>query len=428
MMKSNLIVALALLGMLASSACSRSAGSPPPIEQKPAPAATPVPKSQSELDTDSGKSAQDSKTAPSGPQVSNDENDPRSAPRKSRRSTVPRSAPSKSAPSDGRETGPEVVIYDPTGMTPDQIFDSSARQAPVIIGNESDVANGETGEPLYYSGSGQDDLREQLQTWVTTKTRAERVQRDKEFSKRVLNGRFDVDFSARTAVLDVTIKGATGPRVYRFSGQLSNRLLFSSGDLYKGNKLMVEAACMDLNGGCSTVYAKVQDATGGIVRTAHMIIRQTEATLFTHAQGFGVANNPEFDALLETMVRTDHHAGELNALNSLKLRTSETINGQASFRVEMGIRSAFNAQETLNLGGPLVKPLVDFALETKGQVLRSTSPAADTIRQVLMVRNDGRGNLTLAVTVRKATATAQEDTMTLTFSRIHKPVRPLIIK
>ena len=422
MMTSNLIVAFALLGFVVSSACSRSGGSNPPIEQQPAPVATPTPKSQSELDANSGKSAQDSKSAPKGPQVSNDEN------QNSSTNTAPRPAPSKSTPSHKSETGPEVVVYDPTGLTPSQIFESSARQAPVVIGNESDVANGETGEPLYFSGSGQDDLREQLQTWVTTKTRTDRVQRDKDFAKRVLNGRFDVDWSSRIAVMDVTINTSTGARVYRLTSELSNRLLFRAGDLRRGNHISVEAACMDLNGGCATVYAKVQDATGGLVRTAHMIIRQTEATLFTHAQGFGVANNPEFDALLETLVRTDQHAGELNALNSLKLRTSETINGQASFRVEMGIRSAMNTQQTLNLGGPLVKPSVDCALEAKGQVLRSTSPAADTIRQVTMVRNDGRGNLTLAVTVRKATATAQEDTMDLTFSRIHKPVRPLIIK
>lgn len=415
MMKSQLVVAIALIGFVASSACTRSGGSHPPIQQAPAPVATPIPNSQSELDNDSSKSAQDSKTAPQGPQVSHDE-DPSYGP----------SAPSKTAPAlDG---GPEVIVYDPTGLTPAQIFESSSRQGPAVIGNESDVANGQSGEPLFYSGSGQDDLREQLQTWVNTKTRQERVRRDKDFSKRVLNGRFDVDWSTRAAVLDVTIKGAKGPRVYRFTGSLSNRLLFRSGDLRKGNNLSVEAACMDLNGGCGTVYAKVQDATGGTVRTAHMIIRQTEATLFTHAQGFGLANNPEFDALLETLVRTDHHAGELNALNSLKLRTSETINGQSSFRVEMGLRSAYNTQETLNLGGPLVKPSVDSMLDAQAQVLRSSSPAADTIRQVVLTRNDGRGTLTLAVTIRKATATAQEDTMDLTFSRIHKPVRPLIIK
>jgi hypothetical protein len=190
----------------------------------------------------------------------------------------------------------------------------------------------------------------------------------------------------------------------------------------------VTGACMDLNGGCSTVYVKIQEAVGTKISVAHMIIRQTEATLFTHAQGFGLANNPEFDALLETLVRTDHHAGELNALNSLKLRTSETINGQASFRVEMGIRSAYNTQDTLNLGGPLVKPQEHSMMTAGAQVLRSTSPAADTIRSVLLTRNDGRGTLTLALTVRKATATAHEDTMDLTFSRIHKPTRPLEIK
>jgi hypothetical protein len=263
---------------------------------------------------------------------------------------------------------------------------------------------------------------------VNTKTPAKFVRGNQEFSKRVLQGRFDVDWSTRRATIDVTIKGSRGPKVYRFQGVLSNRLTFEAGDVNTGARVKVKVACMDLNGGCNTVYAMVLDGNGALARAAHLIIRQTEATLFTRAARFGLANNPEFDALLETMVRTDHHAGDLNALNSLKLRTSETINGQASFRVEMGIRSAYNQQETLNLGGPLVKPAGDYVLDAQAQVLRSTSPAADTIRSVVLTHNDGRGNLTLAVTVRKALATAQEDTMHLTFSRIHKPVSPMLIK
>jgi len=426
-MKSQLVIGLAVIGFIASSACTRSSGgsNPPPITQPPATAPTPVPNSQSELDGDSGKSAQDPRepqTAPSNGSRNNDD-----GPEVVNSPTAPsQTAPGQTAPPVNN--GPEVIIYDPTGLTPSQIFDASRRQGPVCVGNESDVANGDSSEPLYYSGSGQDHLRDNLQTWVDTKTRRDRVQRDKDFAKKVSNGRFDVDWALRAVTLDLTIKGVQGPRVARFMGQLDNRLVFRGGDLLSGNHLRVEAACMDLNGGCQTVYALVQDGTGGVVRTAHMLIRQSQATLFTHADGFGVAHNPEFDSLLETLVRTDHHAGELNALNRLTLRTSETINGQSNFAVEMGIRSAYNTQQTLNLGGPLVKPATDIALNAEAQVLRSTSPAADTIRNVTLVNNDGRGTLTLAVTIRKATADAQEDTMELTISRIHKPVRPLVIK
>lgn len=427
MMKSKFVIGLAVIGFIASSACTRSSGgsNPPPITQAPAASPTPIPNSQSELDGDSGKSAQDPRGPQSPTAPSNNSGD--------QPEVVSPTAPSKNnggpqvvtAPGDG---GPEVIVYDPTGLTPSQIFDSSRRQGPAAIGGESDVANGQSAEPLYFSGSGQDGLRSQLQRWVDTKTRQERVQRDKDFAKKVSNARFDVNWSTRTVVIDVTIKGAQGPRVYRFTGALDNRLLFRGGDLRHGNNLSVEAACMDLNGGCQTVYAKVQDGTGGLVRTAHLLIRQTEATLFTHADGFGVARNPEFDSLLETLVRTDHHAGGLNALNRLMLRTSETINGQSNFRVEMGIRTSSNTEETLNLGGPLVKPATDIALNADAHVLRSTSPAANTIRGVTLTNNDGRGTLTLAVTIRKATADSQEDTMDLTFSRIHKPVRQLIVK
>ena len=396
----HFIVVMAVLGFIATSACTRSGGSNPPIQQDPQAVATPIPTDRSELDKQTGKSAQDDK----GPQQAGPQKPPQQA-------------------------GPQVVTYDPSGMAPGQIFDQSGKQSPTIIGNPSNVTNGQSGETLDYSGSGQDSLRDQIQTFVDTQTRSERIQRDKKFAKTISNGRFDVDWTSRTATLDISIKGANGSKVYRFAGPLTNKLLLHAGDLRHGQHISIEAACMDLNGGCNTVYAKVQDGTGGLVRTAHVLIRTTKATLYTHADnGFHSANNEEFDSLLHTFVNTVEHSGELDALNRLTLRTSETINGQSNFKVEMGIRSISNTQDTLNFTGPLVKPADDIDLAAPAQLVRSTSPMANTIRNVTLVNNDGRGTLTLAITVRKATVDAQEDTMDVTVARIHKPVRTLIIK
>jgi hypothetical protein len=419
--KNYLVICLAVMGLIATSACSRSNGSTPQAQTPPpatAPAAPGVPKTQSELDAQSGKSAQDSRAPQKhkhdkGPQVSNDQDPSDRAPQ------APQTAPQ----------GIIAITYDPTGMTPSQIFEASEKQGPATVGIISNLKSEGTAEPLYVSGSGQDDLLQDLERVVDTQTKPSRVKRDEDFAKRVSNGRFEVtNWSTREVVLDLMIKGETGSPVYRFTGTLDNKLLFRGGDLRRGQNISVEAACMDMGGGCGTVYVKVQDGKGGIVRTAHMLIRQTAATLFTHADGFGLAQNEEFDTLLQTLVRTDEHAGDLDALNHLILRTSETINGQANFKVEMGIRSNSDTQEWLNIGGPLVKLADDINLSTPAQVLSSSSPSARTIRSVSLIKNDGRGNLTLAVTVRKASAQADEDTMELTVARIHKPVRPLIIK
>ncbi len=412
----HLIVVMAVIGFIASSSCTRSGESNPPIKQDPQATTTPIPTEPSELDKQTGKSAQDDK----GPRPSAPKPPAQTAPR----------APH--VPDQVENLDPQVVTYDPSGMTPSQIFDQSGKQNPALIGNPSEVPNGPSGETLNYSGSGQDGLRDQLQTFVDnqadTQTRSERNERDKKFAKTIGDARFDVDWLSRTATLEISVKGPKGLKVYRFNSPLTNKLLVHAGDLRRGRHLSVEAACMDLNGGCNTVYAKVQDGTGGLVRTAHVLIRTTKATLYTHADGFHLAHNEEFDVLLHTLVNTVKHSGELDALNSLTLRTSETINGQSNFQVEMGIRSSMNFQDSLNFTGPLVKPATDIKLEAPAQLVRSSSPMANTIRSVSLVNNDGRGTLTLAITVRKGTVDADEDIMDVTVARIHRPVRLLIVK
>ena len=425
----HFVVVMAVIGFVATSACTRGGGSNPPIKQDSQPVTTPIPNAQSELDTQTSKSAQDSKEpqkptpqaapqapskAPALPQVTNTNN---TSDTNAVQTTTPVS-------SQAASTDPQVIVYDPTGLTPDQIFERSNNQGPALVGNPSNVTDGQSGETLNYSGSGQDGLREQIQTFVDTQTRADRIQRDKNFAKTITDGRFNVDWSSRTATLDILVEN----KPYRFIGALDNKLRLLGGQLRRGLHLAIDASCMDLNGGCDTVYATIQDGTGGIVRTAHVLIRTTKATLYSRNAAFRVAHNNEFDALLHLLVNTAHRSGVPNSFNSLVLRTSETINGESSYKIEMGILSASGSQESLNFTGPLVKPATEIDLEAPARASLSSSPIAGTIRNVTLVNNDGRGTLTLAITVRKATADADEDTVHVTVARIHKPVRPLIIK
>lgn len=398
-----LILWAAVTGLILMNACTRGGGGQN-IEQKTPPIATPAPgpTTSPELDKDSSKSSTDPKSpdekskdvAPDAP-VSNGSND-------------------EIKIDDNTASGdPDSAILDPTGLTPTQIFGQSSVDS--------------TTTDLHYSGAGQDGLRRQIQKYVDAKAETARAKRDKAFAKSIVNAEFHVDWSTREAQISVLLNRKSGQHFVRFNGSLDNKLLFRSGDLHGGSRLALEAACMDLRGGCDTVYVKLTDASTGQARTAHLLLRTTKSTLFTKADGFNLSRNEEFNNLLAVLVNTVKNSGRVGALNSLTLRTTEVINGRSSFKVEMSIRTGYRYQDDLNFGGALLKKPGTSSLLAPARVLPSSSPMGQTIRNVALIQNDGRGDLTLAVTIRKAAPEANEDTMNITFARIHKPVRPLIL-
>jgi hypothetical protein len=414
-----LVVSMAVSAVLMSTACSRkSAGQKNPIQTTQG---TQAPKpTNGELDKDSGNSSQEGPSLDDDRDLDNDDDGPVLDEPQAGGPSL-NEAPQNSGAL--HEDSPVVVHYDPSGMTPSQVFEASERQGESAAGALSDVAGPREG--LRYSGAGQDDLRETLMRHENAKEKTRR-NRDAIVAHSINQATFDVDWSTREARITLLMNGRRTQ--LNMSARLTNDLIARSGSVKRGNRIAVEAACMDLNGGCETVYMKVQDGNHGHVRTAHVLVRTTTATLFTQGNGYHIAKNEEYNYFLNLLLNTVGHSGKLNTVSSLWLRTTEVIGGVSNFIVQMGLRTTRTGPGSINWTGALVKPTHSASLNAPAELLPSTSPIANTIRETRLVRNDGRGNIQLAVTIRKATVEAQEDTLLLTFGRIHKPTVSLRVK
>ena len=349
-------------------------------------------------------------------------------------------------------TTESVVYYDPNGATPDQIF---ARKEAIdrngaFIGElvRSDIVSS-NGESIYYTGAGKDNLREQLYTLVNERAARQHpiIQAgDKELAQTIQLASFNIDWSSRRAELQFKFErmgsyGKVTIQKFTLQGPLDNLTRFKVGTLTKAPFVQAEVACMDISGGCQTVHIRAQDNSTGNIRTAHLIARHTNATLYIEGNAPGVSKNAEYDRLMSILLNTVTHPRGQNVVEKLTLTTSETIGGASNFTTTMKIRLqdvyGRTGGDTVELTGPLAKPRgndnpnvavnVSPALTViNGEIVPTTAIGTegrivDVIRDTRLVKNDGRGNLQLDLTVRTAAIGAQEDRIRLTISRIHTP-------
>lgn len=365
--------------------------------------------------------------------------------------------PSPPAVANEVDLGVESVIYyDPSGLTPDQIFNRKATVdlAGAFVGERvrSDIISA-TGEPLYYTGSGQDNLREYLYTLVNERAAQQHEiirEGDKKLAQTIQLSNFKVDWDSRRAELYFKLEriGSEGQLVMSrvtLQGPLDNLARFQVGSLKKAPYLAAEVACMDISGGCQTVHVRVQDASTGNIQTAHLIARHTPASLVFTGNAPGVSKNLEYDRLVSILVNTEKRPSGQNVVEKLTLTTSETIGGASNFAVNMKIRLmdqfGRTGGDTIEVTGPLAKPRdndspniglnVQPALTViNGEIVTTQSIGTqgrivDTIREARLLKNDGRGNLQVELTVRNAAGesvlNAKEDRIVLTVGRIHTP-------
>ncbi|CAN5677935.1 hypothetical protein BH10BDE1_BH10BDE1_17140 [soil metagenome] len=345
-----------------------------------------------------------------------------------------------------------VVYYNQNGLTPDQIFAKKAaiRANGAFVGERvrSDIVSA-NGDALYYTGGGQDTLRDQL--YVLVNENAQQVDAatragDKELAQTIQLSSFSVDWSRRRADLNFKFEriGSTGvPTMTRvhMEGPVDALTRFKVRDLKRAPYLEAEVACMDISGGCQTVHIKIKDSSTGRIQTAHMIARHTNASLYIDGNPQGVARNSEYDRLMTVLLNTANQPSGENVVDQLTMTTSETIGGASNFAVTMKMRLmdqyGRTGGDTVELSGPLAKPrgndnpnvsvLVSPALTVINgeivptQAIGTQGRFVDTVREGRLVRNDGRGNLQLEMTVRAAAIDAKEDKIRLTISRIHTP-------
>lgn len=345
-----------------------------------------------------------------------------------------------------------VVYYDPNGLTPDQIFakKSAVDQAGAFLGEavRSDI-NAGSGEALFYTGAGEDTLRDHLYTLVNQRAAMmDEVTRagDKRLAQTIQLSDFNVDWSRRTAELNFSLEriGSQGRLVkshVKVEGSIDNLNRFEVGSLKRKPYIKAMVACMDISGGCKTVHIRVQDASSGQVETAHMIARHTNATLFIRGNAPGVSQNAEYDRLMGILLNTVNAPSGQNVVEQLTLTTSETIGGASNFaaRMKMRLQDIYGRTggDTFEVTGPLAKPRgsdqVNVAVNVtpaltviNGELVPTTAIGTqgrivDVVRAARLIRNDGRGNLELELTIRSAAIGALEDRILLTVARIHTP-------
>lgn len=364
----------------------------------------------------------------------------------------PISTETEVAPAEPELNTESVVYYDRNGATPDQIFarkDAIDRNG-AFIGElvRSDIVSS-TGESIYYSGAGKDNLREQLYTLVNERAgRQHPVIRagDKELAQTIQLASFNIDWASRRAELQMKFErmgsyGKVTIQNFTLQGPLDNLARFKVGSLDRAPFVQAEVACMDISGGCQTVHIRAQDSSTGNIRTAHMIARHTNATLYIEGNAPGVSKNAEYDRLMSVLLNTVSNPRGQNVVEKLTLTTSETIGGASNFTATMKMRlqDAYGRTggDTFEVTGPLAKPRgndnpnvavnVSPALTVIGNEIVPTTAIGtqgrivDVVRDSRLVKNDGRGNIQLDLTVRTATVEAQEDRIRLTISRIHTP-------
>jgi hypothetical protein len=365
---------------------------------------------------------------------------------------VPEQKPMAAAPVGEPLEEDSVVYYNQNGLTPDQIFAKKAgiNAAGPFVGERvrSDIVSA-NGDALYYTGGGQDTLREHL--YVLVNENAAEVDAatragDKELAQTIQLSGFRVDWPSRRAELNFKLEriGSQGvPTMTRIhmEGPVDALTRFQVGSLKHHPYIQAEVACMDISGGCHTVHIKVRNSSSGRIQTAHMIARHTSATLYVDGNPQGQSKNAEYDRLLTLFTNTAAQPSGENVVDQLTMTTSETIGGASNFTVTMKMRLmdiyGRTGGDTIELSGPLAKPrgndnpnvavLVSPALTViNGEIVPTEAIGTqgrlvDTVREGRLVRNDGRGNLQLDMTVRAAAIDAKEDRIRLTISRIHTP-------
>lgn len=339
-----------------------------------------------------------------------------------------------------------VVYYDFNGLTPDQIF---KKKIGVIKGNApvknlvaSDIRSA-NGELLFYSGSGQDTLREELFVMVNerlSKLSPAARESDRKFAHSIQVSHFSVDWENRRGFLTF-VYNKNGVQM---STQVEGPINGGMGFRVENETLSAQVACMDISGGCRTAHIRVKDTSTGHVRTADIIARHTSTSMtVVPSNELGATNNRGFDHILGILKNSENKANQMNVIENMTLSTSETIGGASGFWVTMHTRlqdrQGNRGYDTLQLTGPLVKPHQTDDLDVRLlvtpaiTVVNAAAVPLDGKRMVDMVgrasllKNDGRGNLMVELVIPQVIAGAasggREDKIYLFVSRRHTPTR-----
>lgn len=355
------------------------------------------------------------------------------------------SVPQVPAPSDEAAPlpPPSVVQVEPvpegpvsTNVIPD--YDPSDRNNVTRDNLTKRMTGGVTSDGLVYTGSSTDNLLDYL------RARNERV----DFNSRrinlqaaasVLSASLDVDQFSNDALITVKVIEDGQVRVYNLGGALSAgpanslRLLRAGrGGVTTGRAQMDGTLkCLDLDGGCENMFARLRVGTPGDRAIVNIVFRQSQSDLYFQLPGEH-SDSPEYLLLREFMRNTVTRADVANKIVQARINSWEVVNGRSGFAVSMKGGNG----ELLGFAGPLLAPEagtgVNINLSRLGQDRedsldllssgRSSSlKYANWIGQARLVANNGLGQVRLAMKMRKRGNYAQ-DQFAITFMRNIKPL------
>ncbi len=328
-----------------------------------------------------------------------------------------------------------VVYYDPSGLTPEQLFEASQKLGIPALDVESDI-RGADAQPLFYTGASVDQLRELLRVRMAAEeaqSTPEQREANRQLARDIGVAGFDVDWNRRRASLRFHLQGQNGPIEMR--GRVDANMSFRVGRAEVWPHIEAEAQCVDLSGGCRNVVVKVREAMqGGAVRTAYIIARQTKAVLTFEGQTPHATRQTGADRWMRMAIHSEQGSGDERMIQA-NLATSETVGGASSFGLSMRVRRA-GSDELIGISGPLVAPRGSMDLNIglnlsptvttiDGRVVQVEGRLVDTLREVRLVRNDSRGNLQLVIVPQGADAQVAAEVIRVTVARQQVPTRGL---
>ncbi len=310
----------------------------------------------------------------------------------------------------GRRTGTRRLNQ--AGVTPTQ----SSRQPWPASGEMQDS----NGTPLYYGSASSDHLRAKIEA-IAPSSRG-----DLNWAAELSKGMVYFTPQTREVEVDVLQTRAAGDQykiiLRGYLGRDGRAVLPDSGSNISG-----ALECLDVNGGCETAHVKILNTGFSRAREAHMIIRTTNSKLRTTGKGFDISHNHEYDWFLNILVNTATLKSDVGYVQRLVVETSETMHGVSNVAVTMDILNR-DRVEYLDFNGPLVRYSESDAVNS-AMVQTTQNPAgmqqqiANTLNDIRLVSNNGRGGLAVALTVRAGNAGSVEDVLTLQLDRIENAIK-----
>ncbi len=295
-------------------------------------------------------------------------------------------------------------------------------------------------DQLVYSGSAHDNLLELLKDRLANVSDPVVRERNLEFARTVGFAKVYFDKGSRHIRVTLLLDRYGEKEYYNYETYLDRNFHASFGRYDTKPFIAGELDCLDQDGGCRNMRIQLTDKEKPQEpRIAYVVVRDSTAAMLVKGKSPYSSTNEEFRRLMQILLNTVKHPGAINAVKYLNFKTSETVNGQATFYVTMlmDVRDPRNEKriirDSLRWAGPLVKTNYHDAvnvhvdpipsLERINGVSIPINPDKDrlssTIRSIQLIKNDGDGTLQFKVTVRAQHVSDVEENILLTIKRKH---------